>query len=216
MVKINRIYTRTGDDGTTGLVGGDRILKDSLQVEAYGEVDELNCWLGVIRTEAVRIKAKRIIAITEQLQNELFDLGAELATPAGKEWPQMKKTAPQAVQHLEHLIDELSGNLPELRSFVLPGGSPMNAALHVARAVCRRAERRVLSLARAERKKVSRLREPIRYLNRLSDLLFAMARYESARTKTPEYLWVPGGGAPTKVQGGVTAQKKRPNRLRRS
>ena len=188
MVKINRVYTRTGDDGSTGLVGGDRVLKDSARVEAYGEVDELNAQLGVARTEADRVQSKRILEMLAIIQNELFDLGAELATLPGREWPTMSHASAEQSTRMERWIDELTAGLPELKSFVLPGGTALNGALHVARAVCRRAERRVLSMSRAE----SVNPEALKYLNRLSDLLFAMARSESARAGAPEYLWQPG------------------------
>jgi cob(I)alamin adenosyltransferase len=202
MVKINRIYTRTGDDGSTGLVGGERVAKDSLRVEAYGEVDELNSALGVARTLAEKIlvseknnpedtKLKQLLEQIASLQNELFDLGAELATPPGKEWPTMKVISGGHIERLESWIDEHTKNIPELRSFVLPGGTELNAALHLARTICRRAERRVLTLSRQE--KVSA--HALTYLNRLSDLLFAMARAESHRAGSPEYLWKPGGNS---------------------
>lgn len=195
MVKINRIYTRTGDDGTTGLVGGRRVRKDSPHVEAYGDIDELNSWIGLVRTWGQECGSARLYEISAQLQNELFDLGSEVACPPGEVWEGMVRITPAHVERLEVLIDELSGQLPELRSFVLPGGSPLNAALHIARTVCRRAERRLLSFSSQVTHGSDWLREPLRYLNRLSDLLFAMARFESARIQFPEYLWVPGGMA---------------------
>jgi cob(I)alamin adenosyltransferase len=199
MVKINRIYTRTGDDGSTGLVGGDRVPKDSLRVEAYGEVDELNAALGIARTCAEKAlknqqadkpcaKGAQLLEQIALLQNELFDLGAELATPPGKEWPTMVTISASQIERLEHWIDDHTKDIPELRSFVLPGGTDLNASLHLARTICRRAERRVLTLSRHE--KVSAL--ALTYLNRLSDLLFAMARAESHRTGASEYLWEPG------------------------
>lgn len=188
MVKINKIYTRHGDDGTTGLVGGARVTKDSLRVESFGDVDELNSYLGWARTLCER---DGVTALTEKLttiQNTLFDLGSELATPPGSEWPGMKTVQERHAQQFEEWIDKLTEGLPELRSFVLPGGSELNSILHVARTVCRRAERTALKLSRHEQ--VSKF--AIMYLNRLSDLLFAMARFESHRSGKPEYLWVPG------------------------
>lgn len=187
MVKINKIYTRTGDDGTTGLVGGARVSKDSERVEAYGEIDELNAYLGVCRTLAERECSKNA-SLLAQIQNTLFDLGSELATPAGQTWEGMITVHGDHVQQLERWIDQLTADLPELRSFVLPGGNDLNGYLHIARTICRRAERRILRLQRSE--DVSK--EVIAYVNRLSDLLFAMARSESARIGTPEYLWQPG------------------------
>jgi len=204
MVKINRIYTRTGDDGTTGLVGGVRIAKDSARVESIGAIDELNSYLGIIRTladaesllssnqeETVPLaSSKRLSEIIAALQQQLFDLGAELATPKGAEWPTMKLFHNQDVQMLENLIDEASIGVPELRSFVLPGGTLSNAYLHLARTVCRRAERELIRFSREE----SVSSDILKYVNRLSDLLFALAR-RSARISTTgdleEYLWVP-------------------------
>jgi len=201
MVKINRIYTRTGDDGSTGLVGGARVQKDAGRVEAYGEIDELNAALGTARTvlekslessdkqsAPSKTKGEQLLQQLALLQNELFDLGAELATPPGKEWPTMAKISAIYSERMEEWIDDHSAGIPELKSFVLPGGTELNAALHVARTICRRAERRVLTFSRSEA--VSP--QVLTYLNRLSDLLFAMARAESHRMGTPEYLWKPG------------------------
>ncbi|MBN8550776.1 MAG: cob(I)yrinic acid a,c-diamide adenosyltransferase [Deltaproteobacteria bacterium] len=188
MVKINKIYTRQGDDGTTGLVGGARVTKDSMRVESYGEVDELNSVLGWARTLSERDKAQTLVEQLTSIQNDLFDIGSELATAPGSEWPGMITIGDRHTAQLEKWIDSLMEGIPELRSFVLPGGTELNAALHVCRTVCRRAERCVLRLSRTEQ--VSP--HVIIYLNRLSDLLFAMARYESHRTGKPEYLWVPG------------------------
>lgn len=188
MVKINKIYTRQGDDGDTGLVGGSRIAKDALRVEAYGDVDETNAHIGWARTLAERSGVDALSSKLARIQNELFDLGSQLATPAGAEWQGMILMSDAHSTRLESWIDELIEGLPELRSFVLPGGTELNAVLHVARTVCRRAERSVLRLSRAE----TVARPVLVYLNRLSDLLFAMSRYESHRSGTPEYLWKPG------------------------
>lgn len=188
MVKINKIYTRTGDTGETGLVGGARVQKDSPRVEAYGEVDELNSLIGWARTLADREKADTLSSKLGEIQQSLFDLGSELATPPGASWPGMIVISDAQVTQLELWIDELIADVPELRSFVLPGGTELNAALHIARAVCRRVERAIVRLSRAET-----VSQTLRiYVNRLSDLLFAMARHESHRTKTPEYLWRAG------------------------
>ena len=191
MVKINKIYTRTGDDGTTGLVGGGRIAKDSLRVTAFGSVDELNAWMGVIRTFLSSPAKETLDPKCAIIQNELFDLGAELATPPGSEWPTMTHISGTHITRLENWIDEVTTGIPELRSFVLPGGSPINAYLHLARTVCRRAERDIVTLSKEE--KITA--EIIHYVNRLSDLLFAMARYESHVSRIPEYLWKPGASA---------------------
>ena len=188
MVRINRIYTRNGDDGSTGLVGGSRISKDSLRVEAYGDVDELNSWLGLIRTRAASENAGELSAFLETIQNELFDLGALLASPSGHSHPAMPEITNGQVKKLEEAIDKATEGLPELTSFVLPGGTELNAMLHIARSVCRRAERHAVALDRTEKLQA----EWISYLNRLSDLLFALARHESFRTGQPEYLWTPG------------------------
>lgn len=188
MVKISKIYTRTGDDGSTGLVGGERTVKDSLRVESYGDIDELNSYLGWARTAASVFEALNpLSAKFAVLQNELFDIGAELATPAGKETKGMHKLAEQQVSRLENWIDELISGLPALKSFVLPGGSELNSILHVGRCVCRRAERNILRLSRQE--SVSPV--IIRYVNRLSDLLFAMARFEANQSGREEFLWQP-------------------------
>jgi len=186
MVKINRIYTRTGDGGETGLVGGPRVPKDSPRVEAYGELDELNAALGWARTIADRSTSPLRDKLAA-LQNELFDLGSELATPPGAAWPGMIQAGPAQVKRLEEWIDELNAPLPELRSFVLPGGTELNSVLHLARTICRRSERAILRLSRVE--EVSA--DVLAYINRLSDLLFAMCRAESHHAGVPEYLWKP-------------------------
>jgi cob(I)alamin adenosyltransferase len=189
MVKLNRIYTRTGDDGTTGLVGGKRTKKNALRVIAYGEIDETNAHIGAAWTIAVQVNRAAIADKLRIIENELFDIGAELATPPDGGWEGMVKTGPENVDRLERWIDELNGQLPELRSFVLPGGTALNAQLHVARTVCRRAERSIVTLSEAE--PVSA--DILHYVNRLSDLLFVMSRFESLKSGCSENLWVPGG-----------------------
>jgi len=188
MVTLNRIYTRTGDDGSTGLVGGARVRKNSPRVEAYGDIDELNCLIGICVTVATHPAEGVIRGKLSIIQNELFDLGAELATPFGSSWEGMLKTQPSHVEQLEKWIDELNEPLPELKSFILPGGTPLNANLHLARAVCRRAERAILSLNDVEPVSESILR----YVNRLSDLLFVMSRSAAQAVGAKELLWVPG------------------------
>lgn len=190
MVKINKIYTRTGDDGSTGLVGGKRVRKDSLRIEAIGDVDELNSIIGIILTTASKLGGE-LPDLLAQIQNELFDVGALLATDSKEMLDKLAPITSAQVSRLEHIIDAQTKDLPELRSFVLPGGTELNAFLHLARAVCRRAERRAVKLAGSE------LVAPnvVIYLNRLSDLLFAMARAAAAKEKVPEYLWVPGKGS---------------------
>lgn len=193
MVKINKIYTRSGDDGSTGLVGGRRVAKDCARVEAYGAIDELNAQLGQGRTLAQEYcsSQQKFLPVLEYLttiQNELFDVGCELATPPGKSWEGMRCVGAAETLRLENWIDAITEQLPELRSFTLPGGSALNSSLHIARTVCRRAERRVLTL---------RAHEPVSdnlltYLNRLSDFLFALSRQVLSIEGVPEYLWEPG------------------------
>lgn len=192
MVKLTKIYTCTGDDGSTGLVGGARVKKSSLKVCAYGDVDELNAHLGACRTLAMDLTNKNIGDMLTRIQNELFDIGAELATPADAHWAGMLKAGPEHVSRLEGWIDILNAPLPTLSSFILPGGSTLNAQLHIARTVCRRAERSVLTLH--EHEPVSA--DILRYINRLSDLLFVMARAVIVSEGLPEYLWAPGDSRP--------------------
>ncbi len=189
MVKINRIYTRTGDDGTTGLVGGTRIDKDSPRMNAVGDIDETNAAIGWARTLALEVGNTLIASQLEEVQQELFDIGAEVATPPGVEWQGLTLVSEESSTRLEHWIDELLKGIPELRSFVLPGGTQLLAALHLARTITRRAERSLLALSRQEY--VSK--NVIVYCNRLSDLFFAMARHEALRAGKEEFLWVPKG-----------------------
>ncbi len=190
-IRINRVYTRSGDDGKTALVGGKRVAKDSLRIAAYGDVDELNSIIGVVRAllaEAPyrrRKAAHQLDGVLEEIQHELFDLGAELATPAGARHPQMALTGEQEVKALEARIDTLQPELPPLESFVLPGGGGVGAALHHARTVCRRAERTVTTLIRRKGARA----QTAQYLNRLSDLLFVQSRWIAAKTGRKETLW---------------------------
>lgn len=188
MVTLNRIYTRTGDDGSTGLVGGARTRKNSSRIAVCGDIDELNCLLGICITLASSPAEASIREKLKTIQNELFDLGSELATPHGSSWQGMLKTEGSHVDRLEQWIDDLNESLPELKSFILPGGTTLNAHLHLARAVCRRAERAVVSLNDAE--PVSE--HVIHYVNRLSDLLFVMSRTAAQLAGAAEFLWVPG------------------------
>jgi len=194
MVSINKIYTRTGDDGSTGLVGGERIAKTSARVRAYGEVDELNSFIGAARTEFIDRKnlgptnsgeLNLLENALERVQHQLFDIGAELACPNGQIFAGMTPFPSEAASELEALIDAASEGVPALKSFVLPGGSRANAALHIARAVCRRVEREVLALSQNEPVSAAILI----YLNRLSDFLFALARRLIHDEKKPEFLW---------------------------
>jgi cob(I)alamin adenosyltransferase len=184
-VRLTRIYTRGGDAGETSLGDGTRVSKLDARIAAYGAVDELNATIGMVLAgpcpETFRGPLRRI-------QNELFDLGADLAVPAGVEG--RLRISQEAIDELERLCDASNAELADLTSFVLPGGCPTAAALHVARTVCRRAE--LQALAAAEQVEISRL-APV-YLNRLSDLLFIFSRAANALAGDPEPLWQPGGG----------------------
>jgi len=181
-----KIYTRTGDDGETGLFGGGRVAKDALRVDAYGAVDELNAALGLARAAGL---PEPIEAVVGRVQEELFVLGADLATPAhgSARDDRVVRIAPDQVERLERDIDAAEEGLPPLDSFILPGGSPAGAALHLARTICRRAERRTVHLARSEPVSDS----VVPYLNRLSDLLFVLARAANAADGRPEHKWIP-------------------------
>jgi cob(I)alamin adenosyltransferase len=189
MVKLNKIYTRTGDDGTTGLGTGERRLKSDLRVEAYGTVDEANACIGLARLHTA--DHPELDAMLARIQNDLFDLGADLATPdTGKPlgYEPLRIIAAQTTR-VEADIDLLNKNLQPLRSFVLPGGSPAAAALHLARTVARRAERVMVALAQDSAEHVNR--EGIKYINRVSDLLFVAARVLNDNGNA-DVLWVPG------------------------
>ncbi len=177
-----RIYTRTGDDGTTGLLGRDRVPKHDPRVEAYGSVDELNAVLGVVRAHDA---GRWLEDLLPRIQSDLFRVGAELATADEKMLQKLDRIADTDIEGLEGAIDRLEADLPALTRFVLPAGSPLAAHLHLARTVCRRAERRVTALAG------SGSVEPriVRYLNRLADLLFVMARWCNHRAGMPEVTW---------------------------
>ncbi|WP_065377263.1 cob(I)yrinic acid a,c-diamide adenosyltransferase [Ensifer adhaerens] len=189
MVKLNKIYTRTGDNGTTGLVTGPRRLKSDLRVDAYGAVDETNAFVGLARQHTADVPA--LDDALMRIQNDLFDLGADLATPDTGEPPQYEplRIVTAQVTWLETEIDRLNAELEPLRSFVLPAGSPASAALHVARTVARRAERQMVALANVEGEIVSK--EAIAYINRLSDFLFVAARSANDKGQA-DVLWIPG------------------------
>lgn len=181
--RITRVYTRSGDDGTTGLGDGSRVAKDDLRIDTYGTVDELNAALGV--AVAAGLDA-RLVGVLARIQNELFNVGSDLCFPEPAKLERPLPTVEERhVQALETLMDELNEDLEPLANFVLPAGAPGCAQLHVARTICRRAERCAVALA---------AREPvgawvIRYLNRLSDALFVMARWENHRKGSPDVLW---------------------------
>jgi cob(I)alamin adenosyltransferase len=189
MVRLNKIYTKTGDAGTTGLGTGQRVRKDDLRIAAYGTVDETNATLGVVRQHLSGhpgLDAKIL-----RIQNDLFDLGADLCVPdRGEklEFEALRITEGQ-VTRLEAELDEMNAEINPLKSFILPGGSPASVAFHVARTVCRRAERDMVSLAAAENEPVSAA--ALKYINRLSDYLFVAGRYVNDRGKS-DVLWVPG------------------------
>jgi cob(I)alamin adenosyltransferase len=229
MVKINRIYTRTGDLGETGLVDGSRVPKDSTRVEAYGTLDELNAALGLARVWNERgaaparagrgRSAKRergggrpdaaaawLDGVLRKLQDELFDLGSELATPPGFSYPSQFRVGPAQIRQLERIIDKCTAETEPLLSFILPGGGPVSGFLHLARTICRRAERIVLRLTREE---PATGPQPLAYLNRLSDLLFALSRWAGKHRGETEYLWERGLRAHARKRGDAPARPAR-------
>ena len=189
MVVLNKIYTRTGDAGLTALGSGERVPKHSLRIAAYGTVDETNASIGVARLSLSA--APQLDAMLARAQNDLFDLGADLTAPEREGKPQRERLriSEAQVERLEGEIDELNAELTPLRSFVLPGGSAAAATLHVARTVCRRAERGMVALASQPNEHVSA--PALKYINRLSDLLFVASRYANDRGGG-DVLWVPG------------------------
>jgi cob(I)alamin adenosyltransferase len=191
MVRLNKIYTRTGDDGTTGLGSGERRRKDDLRVEAYGTIDEANAAIGLARLSTAGDKP--LDAMLSAIQNDLFDLGADLCTPPSEKPPAYEplRIAEAQVDRLEREIDQLNAELAPLRSFVLPGGTSAAAALHLARTISRRAERLMVALAAQEPVGAPALK----YVNRLSDFLFVASRYVNHKAQGDgggDVLWVPG------------------------
>lgn len=203
-ISITRVYTRTGDRGDTALVGGKRVPKDSPRIEAYGTIDELNAIVGLARTFNEERLAEGehhrwLDEVFKRIQNQLFDLGSELATPPDATYEGMFRVGEAEVQELERLMDRCQGELEPLKSFTLPGGGRINAFLHQARTVCRRAERQVLKLSRAEP-----IGEwPLRYVNRLSDAFFVLGRWVAKHMGEKEYLWERG------LQAHAQRRKKR-------
>jgi len=198
---INRVYTRTGDAGETGLAGGQRVAKDGPRIEAYGTVDELNAFLGAARATTKTLAADRLslaplAAILLRVQHELFNLGSILATLPEDVHPRQARVTDAEVAQLEAEMDQMNADLAPLRSFVLPGGSRLNAELHICRTVCRRAERAVVTLTRTEPVPP----EAVRYLNRLSDALFVWSRWASHMSGAPETLWQPNQSASGQVK----------------
>jgi cob(I)alamin adenosyltransferase len=200
-MRITRVYTRTGDRGTTRLVGGQEVGKDDPRIEAYGTIDELNTIIGLARTfngtsGAPAEAIARIDAALHQVQNDLFNLGADLATRPADRWPTMVQVQPEDVTRLESWCDAFNEELEPLREFILPGGGPTSAFLHQARTVCRRAERRICTLHALE-PEVGEL--PIHYVNRLSDFLFVLGRWAAKQCGAPEPLWErPGERRPSR------------------
>ncbi len=190
-MRITKVYTRTGDKGQTGLVGGSRVPKDHVRIEAYGTVDELNTIVGLARTFNTRSEAspaaiERIEDMLRRIQNDLFDVGADLATPASDRWEGMHRVGAEEIKRLEDWIDALNDDLGPLKDFILPGGGPVGAFLHQARTVCRRAERDVVRLMREEPEVGEGC---MTWLNRLSDYLFVVSRWAAKQLDEPEYLW---------------------------
>lgn len=191
MPKLTRIYTRTGDDGTTGLVGGGRVKKNSLRIETYGTLDELSSFIGVARSQLAIPRSEdaalqRLDGWLAWTQDVLFNLGSELATPLEKRWEGMPLASAADAQALERAIDEAQTDLEPLANFIHPGGTPCGAFLHVARTVCRRAERLLVTLVEEE-PEISA--DCVRYVNRLSDALFVWARWINHRLGSREHLW---------------------------
>jgi cob(I)alamin adenosyltransferase len=192
-VRITRVYTRTGDDGTTALVGGTRVPKDSKRIAAYGTIDELNASLGLARVFNEERLAEGeghqwLDDVLRRLQNELFDLGSELATPEDAVYEGMFRFSEQEVKALERLMDQCQKELEPLKSFILPGGGRIGGFLHQCRTICRRAERDMLTLSREEPINPCLLK----YVNRLSDVFFVLSRWVGKRLGEQEYLWERG------------------------
>ena len=189
---LNRIYTKRGDSGETALVGGQRVPKDALRIECYGTVDELNSFIGLAAVScSEEPRLQKLGEILLRVQHELFNLGSILATLPEDVHPKQPRVTDAEVGQLEREIDTMNEGLPALRSFVLPGGSRVNAELHATRTICRRAERLVVALAREEQVPM----EAIRYLNRLSDALFVWSRWATHVTGVAEVLWDPNRAA---------------------
>ena len=192
-IRITRVYTRTGDDGTTALVGGTRVSKDSKRIAAYGTIDELNASLGLARVFNEERLAEGeghqwLDDVLRRLQNELFDLGSELATPEEAVYEGMFRFSEQEVKALERLMDQCQKELDPLKSFILPGGGRIGGFLHQCRTICRRAERDILALSREETINPHTLK----YVNRLSDVFFVLSRWVGKRLGEKEYLWERG------------------------
>ena len=196
MVKITKVYTRTGDTGQTGLVGGKRLPKDHPRIEAYGSVDELNSVIGLalsfLAKKGASKRREKLGLILEAIQQKLFDTGSELATLPGDEYEGQITLQAENVEWLEEIIDAMNEELQPLKSFILPGGTSLNAFLHQSRTVCRRAERDILKLNQIDLVNP----EIIKYINRLSDFLFVAGRWVTETLGETETLWQPGKSSP--------------------
>ncbi len=208
-IRLTRIYTRTGDKGTTALVGGKRVPKESGRLESYGTVDELNSIVGIVRTYLMEYKDRLgddyqwYSEMLRRIQNELFDVGSELATPPDGEYEGMHKMGDGEVKLLEDEMDRMEKDLQPLKSFTLPGGGVLNAFLHQARTVCRRAERVLWAVKREE----DIADQVIIYINRLSDHFFVQSRWIAKRLGEPEFLWDRGLRLPSKPAKKKVASK---------
>jgi len=208
-IRLTRIYTRTGDKGTTALVGGKRVPKESGRLEAYGTVDELNSIVGIVRTYLMEYQDRLgddyvwYSEMLRRIQNELFDVGSELATPPDGEYEGMHKMGAGEVKQLEEEMDRMEKDLQPLNSFTLPGGGVLNAFLHQARTVCRRAERVLWAVKREE--EIGD--QVIIYINRLSDHLFVQSRWIAKRLGEPEFLWDRGLRLPSKPEKKSATRK---------
>ena len=195
-VALNRIYTKRGDGGETGLAGGQRVAKDSPRIEAYGTVDELNAFVGLAYTSGEQVigqdmRVGILLGILRRVQHELFNLGSLLATRTEDLHPKQARITNLEVEQLEREIDAMNEDLTPLRSFVLPGGTRINAELHAARTICRRAERLVVALSKIEEVPP----EALQYLNRLSDAMFVWSRWINFVLHAPEIVWQPNQAA---------------------
>ena len=190
-MRITKVYTRGGDRGLTSLVGGERVRKDHVRIDSYGNVDELNAIIGLVRTFSARAQAPeavtaRLDGMLHQIQNDLFNVGSDLATPPAKRWEGMRRVGSEDIARLEDWIDALNDELEPLREFILPGGGPVGAFFHQARTVCRRAERGVVALLLTEPETGE---ATLSYLNRLSDFLFVAGRWAAKSLGEQEHLW---------------------------
>lgn len=189
-MRITKVYTRTGDQGMTRLVGGQQVPKDDVRIHAYGTTDELNCIVGLVRMELNRSPwtgedRDQLAEWLEQIQHDLFNLGSDLATRAADRWEGMRLLTPDDVTRLEHEMDRMNEDMPPLKEFILPGGGPVGSFLHQGRTVCRRAERLTITLAGHE----DINEQAVKYLNRLSDWLFVAGRWAAKAAGEPEILW---------------------------